>query len=40
MYKHTMPVVFKVEELVAPLCHDPDGILEERYDDQETPNGW
>jgi len=32
-------VVVEVVELIAPLCYYPQGILEERHDDEETANG-
>lgn len=31
-----MPVVVEVEELVVPLCDDPQGILDESAHDQEA----
>lgn len=34
-----MAVVVEVVELIAPLCYYPQGILEERHDDEETANG-
>lgn len=34
-----MPVVAQVEELVTPLRHDAQGILEEGNDDEESANG-
>jgi hypothetical protein len=32
----TMSVIAQVHELVAPLRHDAQGILEERHDDEES----
>jgi hypothetical protein len=36
----TFPVIMQIQQLVAPLCQDSQGILEERDDDQESANGW
>lgn len=36
----TVPVVMQVEQLVAPLCQDPQRILEESDHDQEPAKSW
>lgn len=36
--KLTVPVVIEVEQLVVPLGHNAECILEESHDDQEAAN--
>ena len=34
--EHTVPVIFQINELVIPLCHDTQGVFEESDDDEEA----
>jgi hypothetical protein len=33
-------VIVQVEQLVAPLCHDSEGVFEECHHDEEAADCW
>jgi len=35
---HTAPVIVKIQKLIAPLCHNPERILKESYNDEKPSN--
>lgn len=37
---HTMSIIVEIEELIVPLCHDPDSIFNECANYEKTSYSW